>query len=116
MSFTMFAGDTKRLNFTLTNGDASGTPLDISDAVVVWQASKGTVARFSAIPVLTKTVANGGLTIVDELNGQILVELLPADTQALNGNFYHELQLQDASGDVATAFAGEFVVKRALIP
>ena len=112
----MHQGDTKRLHFTITDGSDAGTPLDISDAIVTWQASKGTASRFSGVPVLTKTLANGGVRFLDEMNGQVLVELLPADTQALSGNFYHELEIRDASGDVATAFVGEFRVNRALIP
>ena len=115
MDFTMFAGDTKRLRFTLTDGDSDGAALDISDTVVTWQASKGNAARFSAVPALTKTMG-GGVTVTDEMNGKVTVELLPADTQALNGTFYHELQVVDASGDVATAYSGVFQVKRALIP
>lgn len=114
MSFEMFAGDTKRLHFTITSGPPSNTPLDIQDATVRWQASKGTLARFSTIPVLTKTVGTG-LEITDAFSGAITVELVPEDTEALKGTFYHEVEIEDASGDISTAFTGEFIVKPNLI-
>lgn len=114
MSFEMFAGDTKRLHFTLTSGPPANAPLDIQDAIVRWQASKGTLSRFSTIPVLTKTIG-AGLEVTDAFSGTLTVELLPEDTETLKGNFYHELEITDASGDVSTAFVGEFVIKSNLI-
>lgn len=114
MSFEMFAGDTKRLHFTLTSGPPSSAPLDIQETTIRWQASKGTLARFSALPVLTKTNGNG-LEVTDAFSGALTVELLPADTESLKGTFYHELEVIDASGDVSTAFVGEFVIKPNLI-
>lgn len=108
----MYQGDSKRLHFTITDG--SGAPLDISDAAVTWQASKGSTSRFSLTPVLTKAIG-AGLTITDELNGALVVELLPADTENLRGSFYYELEIQDASGDVATAATGQFTVKPSLV-
>ena len=115
MDFTMFAGDTKRLMFSITSGPPANAPLDISDATVTWQASRGNTTRFSKVPVLTKTIGNG-VEVTDELSGNLTVELLPADTASLAGTYYHELQITDAAGDVATAFAGEFKVLRNLIP
>lgn len=114
MSFEMFAGDTKRLHFTLTSGPPSNTPLDIQDTTIRWQASKGTLARFSVIPVLTKTIGDG-LEVTDAFSGTLTVELLPGDTETLKGTFYHELEITDASGDVSTAFVGEMVIKPNLI-
>jgi hypothetical protein len=115
MTFQMFAGDTKRLHFTITNGASPPVPLDITDAAVSWQASRGTVARFSRTPVLAKAVG-AGITVTDAFNGAFTVDLDPADTSALSGSYYHEVQISDAAGDVATAFTGEFRVLRNLIP
>lgn len=114
MSFEMFAGDTKRLHFTLTSGAPNNDPLDITDATIQWQVSKGTTARFSAIPVISKAT-DDGIVITDSFAGTLTIDLLPEDTENLKGNFYYELQIVDATGDIATAATGQITIKPALI-
>lgn len=112
MTFSMHSGDTKRLNFTLLDG--TGQPLDITDAAVRWQCSRYRNGKFSSTPALTKTV-NNGIEVTDEFNGLLTVFLYPEDTEEISGEFYHELQVTDASGDIATPFVGTFVVNKSLV-
>jgi hypothetical protein len=113
MSFEMFAGDTKRINFTITDA-TTGAVFDITGATALWQASRAKPVGFSSTPLLTKTEGDG-LEITDAIGGAVTVVLSPADTLNLSGNFYHELQLEDADGDIATVYTGTFTVRKALI-
>ena len=113
MDFELFQGDTQRVNFTLKKAD--GTALDLTGATLRWEASKlKGVGVFSSTPVLTKTDQDG-IDVVDPLNGFLIVSLSPEDTASISGDFYHELEATDVSGDVATVFSGQFRVKKALI-
>lgn len=113
MDFSMFQGDTRRLNFTLTRAD--GSPLDLTGGTLRWQASRlKAPGVFSTMPLLQKTETNG-VEVVDAFNGIVTVTLGPADTLSLSGNLYHELEVVDASGDVSTVYAGDFQIKKALI-
>ena len=113
MSFEMFAGDTKRINFTITDASTNDV-FDLTGATAMWQASRARPTGFSSTPVIIKT-ENNGLEIVDVIGGAISVLLTPADTTSLSGDYYHELQLVDADGDIATAYSGTFTIKKALI-
>lgn len=113
MSFEMFAGDTMRLNFSITDA-LTEAALDLTGATVRWQASRSKGTTFSRTPVLSKAEGQG-LEIIDAFGGLILVTLSPEDTEELSGIFYHELETVDVDGDVATAFSGTFTVKKALI-
>ena len=113
MDFELFQGDTKRINFTLTKAD--GTALDLTGATIRWEASKLKAGGlFSSTPVIVKTDQDG-IEVVDALNGFLTVTLPPEDTLPISGDFYHELETTDVSGDVATVFSGQFKIKKALI-
>jgi hypothetical protein len=113
MDFVLFQGDTQRVNFTLTKSD--GNALDLTGATIRWEASRlKTGGLFSSTPVIVKTDQDG-IEVVDALNGFLTVTLSPEDTLPISGDFYHELETTDVSGDVATVFSGQFKIKKALI-
>ena len=58
MSFTMFAGDTKRINFSITDA-TTGNALDITGATVRWQCARAKPTGFSSTPTLSKTQGAG---------------------------------------------------------
>lgn len=113
MSFEMFAGDTMRMNFAITDA-STGNELDLFGSTVRWQMSRAKTVGFSSTPILSKTEGDG-LEIVDAFGGLILVRLAPEDTEGRSGVFYHEVELIDADGDVSTAYSGTFTIKKALI-
>ncbi len=113
MDFHLFQGDTKRINFALKRGD--GTPLDLTGATLRWQCARlKTPGVFSSTATLQKTETSG-IEVTDAYNGLVTVTLSPSETVTLSGDFYHEMESLDASGDVATVFVGEFQIKKALI-
>lgn len=113
MDFSLHQGDTMRIHFALKRQD--GNPLELVGAELRWQASRlKAPGVFGSTPLLSKTEQNG-IEIDDDLNGLVTVVLEPQDTINLKGDFYHELESLDASGDVATVYTGTFQVKKALI-
>lgn len=113
MDFSLYQGDTMRIHFALKRKD--GTPLELVGAELRWQASRlKAPGIFGSTAIISKTEQNG-IYIDDDLNGLVTVNLTPEDTLQLKGDFYHELETIDASGDVATVYTGSFQVKKALI-
>lgn len=105
-----FSGDTLRIKFTVTDLDASpNVPKDLTGATLTWVLAKSQ----GKTPILEKT--NGspeGITLDSPLTlgtGEILVD--PADTRALKGTHYHELEVVDALGNTSTVFFGSFVIQ-----
>jgi hypothetical protein len=113
MAFSMFSGDTMRLNFSIID-EATQNALDLTGATIRWQMSRAKTIGFSSTPILSKTEGSG-LDVVDAFGGLILVILAPEDTEQFSGTFYHELEIVDIDGDVATAYSGNFTIKKALI-
>ena len=113
MDFSLYQGDTMRVHFALKRTD--GTPLELVGAELRWQASRlKAPGVFGSTAILSKTEQNG-IEIDDDLNGLVTVNLDPGDTLQLKGDFYHELEAVDASGDVSTVYTGTFQIKKALI-
>lgn len=110
--FSMKAGDTKRLYVTIKDKD--GQAIDLTEATLRWQASRGTLEQFSRTPILQKTIGNG-IEPVALFDGEFVVELAPEDTTALNGSYYFEVEVTDAFGNVATPIYDTFTVAKDLI-
>jgi hypothetical protein len=112
MSFTLFAGNARKLVVSVVNDD-TGEPEDLTEVDLLWQASRGNAAKFSSIPVLTKTIGTG-ITVIDAINGELEIMLDADDTENLSGTYYHELLLVDVTGDQQNLLADTFTVKRRL--
>jgi len=96
-----FSGDTLRITFTVNNDD--GNAKDLTGATVTWALAK----KQGSTPLVTKTA-----TLVTPASGVCRVDIAPADTADINGSLYHELQVEDAAGDVSTVIYGQFVVEK----
>lgn len=113
MSFDqMYAGDSKRLVFSIF--DKEQLPLDMTGVEIRWQASRGTSEKFSKTPAIVKTLGDG-IDDVALFDGQFIVHLHPEDTEELHGPYYHEVEIKSSSGDVSTAFSGQFTIMKNLI-
>ena len=112
MAFPMKAGDTKRLQMTIT--DKVGTPIDLTEAQIRWWASRGDALKFSRTPALQKSLGNG-IEDMGLFEGQFVVTLAPSDTRELNGSYYHEVEITDAFGNVSTPISDSFTVTKDLI-
>lgn len=110
--FSMHSGDNRDLQVTIK--DAAGAVVNITGAALTWALSKGNGSdgpRGTAL--VTKTVGSG-ITIVDGANGRADIVLVPADTEALAGDYYHELQLV-AGGSSSTVLYGTVTILKNLV-
>jgi hypothetical protein len=103
-----FSGDALRLQITVRNGDLPSSPvLDLTPFTeITWALAKkqGSTALF------LKTLTGGPTQIdpIDLVNGRIDVLINNADTAALKGAYYHELQLEPGPN---TPLFGSFTIQ-----
>ena len=113
----MFSGDTKRLNYTVKDGN--GVVIDITTATFRWGLSKLGKPKTAGdpspqvAPLLEKTISSGIVLTAPTL-GQLRVTLDPADTADLKGEFYHELEMV-LSGVTSTVAFGQIDIKKDLL-
>lgn len=107
-NFDMTAGDTKVLRPT-DNADGgvrdvdNGGTKDLTGATVEWVLAD----RPGGPAVVEKDNAGtGGVQITDAAGGVFDVSLDPADTDDLSGEYYHEAEVTDGSGDTETVWTG----------
>ena len=117
-TFDIFSGDTKRLNYTVK--DVNGAVIDITTATFKWGLSKlpqDAAAVGNVEPqgdaLLTKTLSSG-ITLTAPTLGQLRVDLDAADTTALKGEFYNELEMVLAGATSTVAF-GRIDIKKDLL-
>jgi hypothetical protein len=112
-NFTLVSGDTRTLAYAIA--DAAGQPYDLSALT----AAKWGMARlredgsFAGSALASKTLG-AGITVADAAAGTLEVALLPADTEALAGAYYHELELSFGAV-VYTAAIGRATIQRDLL-
>ncbi|MCU6709348.1 hypothetical protein M6D81_11580 [Paenibacillus sp. J5C_2022] len=102
--FTLTAGDTRNIEVTVDSVNLSG-------ATVKW-AVKKTV--YDAEYVLYKDT-DAGITVTGAAAGEFTIPLKPEDTAGLSGNYVHEAEITDASGNVSTILTGTMTVKLGII-
>lgn len=108
--FEMFQGDYKVFAGQVT--DPAGSPVDLTGFTAVrWQMSKSASKR---PPQLEKSIGDG-VVITSAVDGEFEVTLDSADTEDLKGDFYHEVEVKDASGRPATVLSGTITILPALI-
>lgn len=107
-NFTMSAGAGLILKITVF--DEAGAPLPLAGTqAVTWKLARS--AR-STTAVLTKTLGDGATVITDDAAegganaGRLNVQIDPADSAGLAGEYFHECTLQDADGDLSRIFYG----------
>lgn len=110
-TFSMHSGDDRVLEFTVNQQDDSG-PEDISGAALTFVITKQSAAVTSptpaGTPLVTKTIGSG-ITIVNAANGRADVVLGTADSAALKGTYYYELQMV-LGGVTSTVAYGAVVI------
>lgn len=101
--FSMVSGDDKTLSITVT--DSAGDAVDLTGASASWALGKQGQA---ALVIKTGTISAPA-------TGVVTIALEPADTAALAGNYYHEMQVTDASGNVSTVAAGAVYIRADMV-
>lgn len=111
----IFSGDTKRLTYTVK--DSAGVVIDISGGAFRWALSRLKPDETTPVPVgdalFTKSVGSG-ITITDGPNGELRVDLAPADTEDLTGSHYHELEMI-LGGSTSTVAYGQMDIRTDLL-
>jgi hypothetical protein len=102
----MVSGDTTILEFQVL--DYLGSPVNITNSTVKWVL---TASSTTITPLVTKTIANGGISLTTPANGIFQVYLYPSDTAGLNGIYYHEAELTTQSNNVYTVTNGKATIE-----
>ncbi len=89
-----------------TTKDKAGTVVNITGAVIKFGMYDGPILGSEKF---NKTVGSG-IVITDGPNGLYEVTVLPADTAALDGRYYHETEMI-LGGKTRTVMVGTVVVK-----
>lgn len=105
--FTMFAGDSRTIKVTVRN--EQGDVVNITGATLKWQA-----ARTLADAAVISKASDAGIVLTEPAAGVFTVTLNAADTDALEGLYYHEAEMVLA-GNPSTVLTGSMVVEKTLI-
>ena len=101
-----FSGDTLLLQVRFN--DSAGAPLDFA-VLGLTEATWVLAKKQGATPLVTKTLGSGvTITTPPGNDGRLDVLIDNADTAALKGDFYHELQLEPGP---LTAMFGAFIIQ-----
>jgi hypothetical protein len=107
--FEMHSGDTLTLNVTVQ--DAAGVAVDLTGATCTFGLSKQDAEGMPK----GSSLASPAVTIVNAASGNVSVAIAPTDTESLAGDYYHELQVVDASANVSTVLYGTATIQKDLL-
>jgi len=112
--FSISCGDA--LDLTVTLIDDTDFPSLDGTMDVVWQAfTQGFGVPTSAIPILSKSTAIGGVTLSGSPSHAVVVSFAGSDTADLpTGNYYHEVRIIDGGGNKTLVAYGMMTVTLAL--
>lgn len=107
-SMTMFAGETRTIEVTLTDQD--GLPIDLTNASITYRAELPT-------PIVKTSEVGGGITITSPTDGEFEIRLESADTSGIEESCSvpQECRAVLESGDVVVVFYGNLTVMRGII-
>lgn len=98
----MHSGDTLVATIPITDGD--GAPVDLTGASATYRIVSGDNTQVH----VTKTESDG-LVLA---GSTVTLTLSPADTAALSGIYYHEMEITDTAGNVSTVLAGTLTIRK----
>lgn len=110
MQFEIFSGDDLRIIATVR--DQAGNLIDITNASIRWALS----ADSRSPKLLEKTTALTGSAAITKMNAsEFFFDLVPADTQSLDGVYYHEVDITTSGGKTYTVLHGPAIIKPNLL-
>lgn len=113
--YRFYANNPVKLKFEVTDKDASPeTALDLSSFTAKWAISRisAKTGEYLTSPIVEKKQSSGGITVTDAANGKLEVDLDPADTQGLSGEFHHELEVFDGQGNGVVVAVGTLTIDK----
>jgi hypothetical protein len=109
---TMVRGDTRIVRATFV--DEAGAVLSLVGCTIRWW-----MAKTASGPSLLSKAIGSGITVVNAASGRFDVRMAPADTANVStippGDYYHECEVVDNAGEVATVFAGKLTITKDLV-
>ena len=108
--FEMHQGDTKRLAVSVKDPAGAAVSLIAAESIKWWVARRVT----STTRLLEKSVGSG-ITVTNAAGGLLTISINPDDTKTVSGDYYHELEVIDAAGDIGTVLRGTMTIVRALV-
>lgn len=115
----MWAGNRRVQRFTITDEDQAGSPAkDLTGLTIKWALSRiGSGGEFNTTPIVEKTSDNPGeIDLVGPAtDGIVDVTLVEADTLTLQGKFYFELEVFDATPEGVVVTTGELTINRNVV-
>lgn len=108
--FEVFSGNDVTLEVALTDEQTESPLVLIGTQELEWAVSR----RGSSAILLQKSL-DDGITIVDSINGQISIAMSAADTEDLQGVYYHELRIVNEASKRITLMYGPCEFKANLI-
>jgi len=117
-NITHWSGDDLIMRFTVK--DADGAAVSLAGASATWWLAKNANSRLDANILVKKSSVDDQQIWFDHPTSfwRVNVKLIPSDTEDVppNPNYYHECQVVDASGTVATIAVGKFKLNPTIIP
>ena len=102
-SFYFVAGNTIKLEFTVTNED--GDAVDVTSDTVRFALKKG----------FTEVLGTDDVTVSHEETGKFVVTIQDEKTSALQGTLRYQCELEDSAGDRATVARGYITFSENLV-
>jgi hypothetical protein len=98
--FTLYAGEDKQINFTIT--DENGVAIDLVGSTAVW-----VLARITSTPEILITKRSTVSTQIDYTDNTYHIYLEDVDTDLLHGKYAHELRMVNADGQESVLATGQ---------
>lgn len=110
-----WCGDSRTITIPVL--DAAGAAVNLAGATARWWMGKS--ASATGTNVYVQKATGSGITITSAgspATYTLNITLAPADTAGLKpGSYYHEAEVVDVSGNVATVTTGTFTLERDLV-
>jgi hypothetical protein len=103
----VYAGTNETL--TLHARDSANAPANLTSKTIAWYVGRSPWRPDCSNAIFSKTGS-----VVSASAGTFTVDVAPADTQYLNGDFEHMAKTTDGSGNVAVVVQGRFRIRPAL--
>lgn len=113
LNFDLYSGDDMVLECTLVDQDGAVINLDLVSEIK-WQFSRKRGTRFSATPLVSKALGSG-IEKITPGTGRFDITIDAADTEAIDGVFYHEAEITSVTGKTSTVLIGDMTINKDLV-
>lgn len=105
-TISMYSGETRYINITITDGDNNNIPLNIANYNINF------LAHMNGTPMIQKSIGNG-ITITSGAEGKAQIFLDTDDTKTLSGDFLFEVEAVSPADEVSIVTFGRMKITKA---